>query len=101
MKKIPEDLKQIDERIKKLTAKEKEARKDRPESDFAYATKTGFRVGTELLSGVLVGAALGYFLDKLFDTKPLLLIIFLFFGGAAGFLNVYRFVKNEEQRKKE
>lgn len=101
MKKIPEDLKQIDERIKKLTARELAARKDKPESDFAYATKTGFRIGTELLSGVLVGAAVGYFLDHLFATKPLLLIIFLFLGGAAGFLNVYRFVKNEERRKKE
>lgn len=101
MKKIPEDLKQIDERIKKLTARELAVRKDKPESDFAYAAKTGFRIGTELLSGVLVGAAVGYFLDRLFATKPLLLIIFLFLGGAAGFLNVYRFVKNEERRKKE
>ena len=78
---------------------EKAARKETKESEFAYATKTGFRVGTELVSGVLVGAALGYFLDKLFATQPVFLVAGLFFGGAAGFLNVYRFVKNEDRNK--
>lgn len=99
MNKIPEDIKLIDERIKKLKAKEAIARKDNPQSEFAYATKTGMRVGTELVSGVIVGAALGYVLDRFFETKPLLLIIFLFLGGVAGFLNVYRFVKSEEKNK--
>lgn len=99
MKNIPEDIKLLDERIKKQQAKEKLARKDKPESSFVYASKAGFRVGTELISGVLVGAASGYFLDKLFDTKPWLLVLFLFLGGAAGILNVYRFVKNEDQRR--
>ena len=50
MKKIPDDLKSLEERINKQRAVEKAARKDRPESEFAYATKTGFRVGTELVS---------------------------------------------------
>ena len=99
MKKIPDDLKSLEERISKQRAVEYTARKDRQESEFAHATKTGFRVGTELVSGVLVGAALGYFMDKLFDTPPLLLIICLFFGGVAGFLNVYRFVKDEDRNK--
>lgn len=99
MKKIPDDIKQLDERIKDLAAKEADARKDKPENGFMYASKTGFRVGTELLSGVLVGAALGYFLDGLLGIKPWLLIICLFLGGGAGFLNVYRFVKNEESKK--
>ena len=43
MKKIPDDLKSLEERINKQRAVEKAARKDRPESEFAYATKTGFR----------------------------------------------------------
>ncbi len=99
MKKIPDDLKRLGERIDELNKKEIAARKDKPESSFAYASKVGFRVGTELLSGVLVGAAVGYILDKLFDTQPLLLIVFLFLGGAAGILNVYRFAKSEENKK--
>lgn len=66
-----------------------------------HASKAGFRVGTELLSGVLVGAALGYFLDRLLGTQPWLLILFIFLGGGAGVLNVYRFVKSEENKRKE
>ncbi len=99
MKKIPDDLKSLEERINKQRAVEQAARKEAKESEFAYATKTGFRVGTELVSGVLVGTALGYFLDKLFATQPIFLVAGLFFGGAAGFLNVYRFVKNEDRNK--
>ncbi len=101
MKKTPQDIKQIEERLQKLHKSEALARKDKPESSFAYATKTGFRVGTELLSGIVVGGAVGYFLDDLFQTKPWLLVAFLFFGGGAGFLNVYRFAKSEENKKKE
>lgn len=101
MKKMPEDIKLIDERIKELRKSEKIVRKDKPESGFVYASKTGFRVGTELLSGVLVGTAVGYFLDSLLGTKPWLMVLFLFLGGAAGVLNVYRFVKSEENKTKE
>ena len=50
-------------------------------------------------SGVLVGAGLGYFLDKLVGTAPIMLIVFLVLGGAAGFLNVYRYVKKEDLRR--
>ena len=99
MKKIPEDLEKLGERIDAMSRKEKDARKAKNESSFAYASKVGFRVGTELLSGVLVGGAVGYVLDRVFETQPLLLIIFLFLGGAAGVLNVYRFAKSEEKKR--
>lgn len=99
MRKVPDDIKRMDERIKSLQKQEAEARKPKKESAFVFASKNGFRVGTELLSGVLVGAAIGYWADKYLGTRPWLLIVFLFFGGAAGFLNVYRFVKNNGKDK--
>jgi len=99
MKKMPQDLKQINNRIRKLKAFEDRVQKDPTETKFVYAYQIGTRIGTELVSGVLVGAGLGYLLDRLFGTSPVLLIMFLIFGGAAGFLNVYRFVKKEEARK--
>lgn len=101
MKKMPEDIKLINKRIKELRAKEDLARKDQAESSFVYASKTGFRVGTELLSGVLVGAAIGYLLDRMLGTRPWLMVLFLFLGGAAGVLNVYRFAKSEANKTKE
>jgi ATP synthase protein I len=43
-----------------------------------------------MLVATMVGALIGYGLDKLLGTEPWLLILFLLFGGAAGCLNVYR-----------
>ena len=48
------------------------------------------RMGAELISALLVGTGLGWFLDRWLDTKPMLMIVFIFLGGAAGILNVYR-----------
>ena len=49
MRKVPDDIKSMDERIKRLQKQEAEARKPKKESAFVYASKNGFRVGTELL----------------------------------------------------
>ena len=49
-----------------------------------------FKLGTELVSAVLVGTIIGFILDSWFDTKPWLIIIFFFLGAAAGVLNVIR-----------
>lgn len=56
----------------------------------ASALATGMRAASEHVAGVLVGAALGYGLDMYLGTKPVLLIVLLMGGMAAGFLNVYR-----------
>ena len=49
-----------------------------------------FRLGTELTVATLVGALLGYGLDRFFDTRPWGLAAGVVLGGAAGCLNVYR-----------
>jgi ATP synthase protein I len=56
----------------------------------ASALATGMRAASELFAGVLVGAGIGYGLDLQFGTKPLMLLIFMMFGMAAGFWNIYR-----------
>lgn len=50
------------------------------------------RVGVELVAAVLVGLAIGWGLDAWLRTRPLFLILFVFLGGAAGILNVWRLV---------
>lgn len=50
----------------------------------------GIRLGVEMLVATLLGALIGYGLDRLFGTEPWLLVLFLLFGGAAGCLGVYR-----------
>lgn len=49
-----------------------------------------FRLGTEMLSALLVGVGLGWWLDATFETKPWFMIICIFLGGGAGVLNVYK-----------
>jgi ATP synthase protein I len=50
----------------------------------------GLRVGVELVSALVVAVAIGYGLDRLFGTKPILMAVFVLLGGAAGVLNVWR-----------
>ena len=52
-----------------------------------------FKMSTELVSAVAVGTIIGFILDGWFGTKPWLIIIFFFFGVAAGMLNVFRSAK--------
>ncbi len=56
----------------------------------ASAIARGFRLSTELVAGVLVGALLGWLLDRWLGISPWGLIVFLLLGFAAGVLNVMR-----------
>jgi ATP synthase protein I len=56
----------------------------------ASAMAIGFRLSSELVAGVLVGAALGWGFDRLLSTSPLGLIVFLLLGFVAGVINVMR-----------
>ncbi len=51
-----------------------------------------FRIGTELVVGIVVGVGIGLGLDYWLGTKPWLMIVFFFLGAGAGMLNVYRTV---------
>ena len=51
-----------------------------------------YRVGTELLAGLLIGAGIGWTLDQWVNTTPLFLIIFFILGGLAGIYNLWRVV---------
>jgi ATP synthase protein I len=48
------------------------------------------RLGADFAAGVILGAALGWGIDKLFGISPWGLIVFLLLGFAAGILSVLR-----------
>lgn len=47
-------------------------------------------VGTQLAVSIFIGFGMGYWLDKRFGTRPVLMLVFILLGVAAGFLNIYR-----------
>ena len=61
---------------------------------------SAFKLGTELISAVLVGTIIGFILDTWFGTKPWLIIVFFFIGSAAGMLNVIRTAKRMQDKQK-
>ena len=67
--------------------------------DAAKPTRTALPVGmgailsrlaTELVAGVMVGAFMGWVLDRWLGTSPLFLVLMFFLGASAGMLNVWR-----------
>ena len=50
----------------------------------------GFRLSSELVVGVVVGAIMGWGFDRLLSTSPWGLIVFLLLGFVAGVVNVIR-----------
>ena len=66
-----------------------ETDRGRPRAD-ASGYARGFRLSSELVAGVLVGAAVGWLIDRWLGISPWGMIVFLLLGFAAGVLNVMR-----------
>jgi len=54
------------------------------------------RVGLELVAATVIGAGLGYALDRWLGTRPWLLVVGVVLGAAAGFFAVYRLVNTPD-----
>ena len=68
-------------------------RSDSPGADRAATASgyaRGFRLSSELVAGVVVGAGIGWLIDRWLGISPWGLIVFLLLGFAAGVLNVMR-----------
>lgn len=50
-------------------------------------------MGISMVASTFIGLFIGIYLDKYFGTTPWLTVIFLIFGIAAGFKNIYAVVK--------
>lgn len=55
-------------------------------------------IGLHLVSGPMVGFAIGYVLDMWLACSPIFKLAFFLIGIAAGFLNVWRDTKNLLQK---
>jgi ATP synthase protein I len=66
-----------------------ETRGGRPAAD-ASGYARGFGLSSALVAGVLMGAGIGWALDRVLGISPWGLIVFLLLGFAAGVVNVMR-----------
>ena len=79
-------------------AKDKLSKKNLKQNNENSSTiGAAFKLSTELVSAVAVGAIIGFILDKSFGTKPWLIIIFFFIGVVAGIINVIRSAKKMQK----
>ena len=53
----------------------------------------GLKISLDLISSIIVGALIGYGLDKIFLTKPVFFIIFLVLGIITGFYSLFKTVQ--------
>jgi len=82
-------------RLKRLGERLDESAPGRRDTGSAWVTDhsgfaRGFRLSSELVAGVLVGAGLGWLLDKWLGTVPWGMFVFALIGFTAGVLNVMR-----------
>lgn len=59
-------------------------------------TLRAMSVGLNLVVSTCVGLAIGYFLDKYFNTRPWLTLIFMFLGIVSGFRELYRLAMRQK-----
>lgn len=84
-------LKEFDEKLKQ--AKKPKEVKEKSQEHKAMSNAYGYAV--ELLAGFVIGAIMGWSLDKWLETKPLFMIIFIFLGAGAGIFNVIKSSKRD------
>jgi ATP synthase protein I len=83
-------LQRLGERLAQHQGKDRETEAGSgPRSD-PSALARGFRLSSELVGAVAVGAFIGWALDRWLGISPWGLIVFLLLGFAAGVINVMR-----------
>ena len=63
-------------------------------ADLARLTRLS-SIGIAFILCTFIGFGIGYYIDKLFHTRPIFMILFIIVGAGAGFLNVYRTITQD------
>lgn len=56
-------------------------------------------VGISLVASILIGFAMGYYLDQWLETRPVFTLIMLLIGIISGFRNIYILTTRELRRQ--
>ncbi len=91
-------LDDVGARLKAMQAAQAETKQtEQTREESAQGVGVGFRIGIELIAGVLVGAGLGWFIDDKLGTKPIFMLALIAVGFAASVLSVIRVLKNLDE----
>ena len=80
------------------------AESNKPKADKETVFRSVLSYGTlglEMGLCVAIGLALGFYLDRVFKTAPILTLVFLGFGLAAGMKRLYEVWKKAEREESE
>lgn len=89
----PGSLRDLDERLKRLRADTEPPEAKPGFGEPVTGLGMAFTIAAHMVSGLGVGAGIGYLLDRGLGTKPWFLLTFFVLGAAAGTLNVYKTIK--------
>ncbi|BAI81192.1 conserved hypothetical protein [Deferribacter desulfuricans SSM1] len=53
-------------------------------------------IGISVVAAIMIGTGMGVYLDKIFNTKPYLTLLFMVLGVIAGFKNIFYFIKRTD-----
>ena len=91
-------------RLKSLEARIEAAKAagadEKPHQEEHYSqANIAWRMVTELVAGLGIGFGIGYGLDALFGTRPILMVLFILMGFAAGVQTMLRTAKEIEEKQ--
>jgi ATP synthase protein I len=88
-------LAELGNRLQKARGNREVPQQQGPQSQLGAA----FRLVADLLAGVIVGGGVGWALDRVLGTSPVLLIVMFLIGVAAGMRNLMRTAREMNQRQ--
>ena len=92
---VDEDTRARMEALEKRLAERKRRDAPAPKTGQGYSgAELAWRMVIELVAGLVIGFGIGYGLDSLFGTMPIFLVLFVFFGLAAGINVMMRTAKD-------
>lgn len=86
---LSERLRALDRRLGERRA-EREVEERRGAAPARPGMALALRLAADFVAGIVLGAALGWGVDRLLGTSPWGLVVFLFVGFAAGILSMLR-----------
>lgn len=96
---VPQSKTSFEARLAEARRTETKGRRSDLNETNAFGIAT--RLTAELVSGLVVGAGLGWLLDRVFDTSPIFLVVFFMFGAAAGIVNVFRAARQMNEKRED